>query len=87
MLENEEWKYDMIPEIMDGKNIADFVDKDILQKLDALEKEEEILEKAREMELNGISDEEILDDETENAFKEVVTKRAKLRLEHKLKRH
>lgn len=30
MLENEEWKYDMIPEIMDGKNIADFVDKDIL---------------------------------------------------------
>jgi len=77
----------MIPEIMDGKNIADFVDKDILQKLDALEKEEEILEKAREMELNGISDEEILDDETENAFKEVVTKRAKLRLEHKLKRH
>lgn len=39
------------------------------------------------MELNGISDEEIIDDETENAFKEVVTKRAKLRLEHKLKRH
>lgn len=55
--------------------------------MDALEKEEEILEKAREMELNGISDEEILDDETENAFKEIVTKRAKLRLEHKLKRH
>lgn len=25
----EEWKYDAIPEIYNGKNIADFVDKDI----------------------------------------------------------
>jgi nucleolar GTP-binding protein len=32
-LENPEWKYDVIPEIMDGKNIFDFVDKDILEKL------------------------------------------------------
>lgn len=31
--------------------------------MDALEKEEEMLEKAREMELNNISDEEILDEE------------------------
>jgi len=30
MLANPEWKYDDIPEIMDGKNIADFVDPDIL---------------------------------------------------------
>lgn len=29
---------------MDGKNIADFVDTDILQKLDALEQEEERLQ-------------------------------------------
>lgn len=46
MLEKEEWKYDFVPEIMDGKNIADFVDKDILQKLDALEQEEEMMLKA-----------------------------------------
>ena len=26
-----EWKYDAIPEIMDGKNIADFIDPDILE--------------------------------------------------------
>ena len=38
------WKYDVVPEIMDGKNIADFVDPDILQRLDELEKEEELLE-------------------------------------------
>jgi nucleolar GTP-binding protein len=34
MLDKEEWKYDIRPEIMDGKNIADFVDADILFKLD-----------------------------------------------------
>ncbi len=44
LLENEEWKNDIIPEIMDGKNIADFIDPDILEKLDALECEEEKLE-------------------------------------------
>jgi len=42
-LKNDEWKTDIVPEIMDGKNISDFVDADILQKLDALEKEEEAL--------------------------------------------
>lgn len=40
MLENEEWKYDLVPEILDGKNIADYVDKDILEKLKQLEDEE-----------------------------------------------
>jgi nucleolar GTP-binding protein len=33
-----------MPEIMDGKNIADFIDPDILEKLEALEREEEKLE-------------------------------------------
>ena len=44
MLENPEEKYDRIPEIMDGHNIADFIDPDILQKLDELEKEEQMFE-------------------------------------------
>ena len=30
MLDNPDWKYDVVPEIMDGKNIGDFVDADIL---------------------------------------------------------
>ena len=42
-LENPDWKYDVWPEIMDGKNVYDFVDKDILKKVEALEKEEELL--------------------------------------------
>jgi len=45
-LQDEDWRYDIMPEIMDGKNILDFIDPDILEKLDELEKEEEIQEDA-----------------------------------------
>lgn len=44
MLANDDWKYDTIPEIYEGKNIADFIDPDILTSLDKLEREEEKLE-------------------------------------------
>ncbi|KAJ3505834.1 hypothetical protein NLJ89_g7208 [Agrocybe chaxingu] len=44
LLANPEWKMDTIPEIMDGKNIADFIDPDIAEKLEALEREEERLQ-------------------------------------------
>lgn len=40
ILEKTEWKYDVWPEIMDGKNVFDFVDKDILEKVQRLENEE-----------------------------------------------
>ncbi|KAJ2698373.1 Nucleolar GTP-binding protein 1 [Coemansia sp. IMI 203386] len=43
MLASDEWKYDVIPEIIDGKNIADFIDPDIEEKLAELEREEEKL--------------------------------------------
>ena len=43
ILKNDEWKYDVIPEIMDGKNVADFIDPEIEEKLDELEREEERL--------------------------------------------
>lgn len=44
MLSDPEWNMDIMPEIVDGKNIADFIDPDILEKLDALEREEEKLQ-------------------------------------------
>ncbi|BAE59934.1 P-loop containing nucleoside triphosphate hydrolase protein [Aspergillus flavus] len=43
-LADDEWKHDKIPEVWNGKNIYDFVDPDIEQKLAALEEEEEKLE-------------------------------------------
>lgn len=32
-LADKEWKYDQIPEIVNGKNVADWVDPDIEEKL------------------------------------------------------
>ena len=40
-LADPEWRFDAIPEIIDGKNIADYIDPDIAARLEALEQEEE----------------------------------------------
>lgn len=44
MLENDDWKHDKVPEVYDGQNVFDFIDPDILGKLEALEAEEEKLD-------------------------------------------
>lgn len=44
MLDDEEWKNDVMPEVLDGRNVYDFLDVDIAAKLQALEEEEERLE-------------------------------------------
>ncbi len=46
MLAADEWITDIIPSIMDGKNILDFIDVDIDSKLEQLEREEAELEAA-----------------------------------------
>jgi hypothetical protein len=68
ILENPEWKFDVIPEIMNGKNIADFIDPDIEEKLEALEREEERLE------AEGFydSEEEMFDSDDEREAAEMV---------------
>ena len=43
IMAKDEWKTDIIPEIMNGKNVADFVDPEIEEKLNMLELEEERL--------------------------------------------
>jgi len=57
ILEDQTWKYDVLPEIMDGQNVADFVDPDIDAKLVELEKEEALL--MQESKLRD--DDEVLD--------------------------
>jgi len=54
-LHNEEWNQDTMPEIMDGKNVADFIDPDIDRRLEELEREEEQVrqELEHDMELEG----------------------------------
>lgn len=60
-LKDPAWKYDKIPEVINGKNVFDYVDPDIDAKLAALEDEEERLEKEGYYE----SEEEMDDDEEE----------------------
>lgn len=83
ILENSDWKYDFVPEIMDGKNIADYVDPEILRKLEDLEKEEEMMDNILE---NQEMMEDEVDEEMEDALEEVKGKRSILRLEHKMNR-
>ena len=42
-LKDSDWRFDAIPEIIDGKNIADYIDPDIEARLAQLEQEEEQL--------------------------------------------
>lgn len=66
LLENDDWKYDVIPEVRNGKNVADFIDPDIMEKLEALEQEEEKLEQ------DGFYDEseEEMEDEEQREIRE-----------------
>lgn len=72
LLKNDEHKYDVIPEIMDGKNIADFVDPDIMLKLKQLEEEEEQLVRRDDAEMDYESD---LDEEEKEVVGAIRTKK------------
>merc|ERR1711936_853121 len=65
----EDQKYDVIPETWQGHNIADFIDPDIMEKLEALEKEEEARERAR-----FYDSEESEEDESYEEIKELAGK-------------
>uniref|UniRef100_A0A8C4Y818 Nucleolar GTP-binding protein 1 n=1 Tax=Gopherus evgoodei TaxID=1825980 RepID=A0A8C4Y818_9SAUR len=57
-LMNSSEKYDKIPEIWEGHNIADYIDPDIMRKLEELEKEEELRQAAGEYESELESEDE-----------------------------
>merc|ERR1712142_73018 len=63
--------YDVIPETWQGHNIADFIDPDIMEKLEALEKEEEARERA------GYYDSE--ESEEDEAYEEIKELAGKIR--------
>ncbi|XP_046848220.1 GTP-binding protein 4-like [Xenia sp. Carnegie-2017] len=85
ILENEDEKTDLVPEIYLGKNISDFIDPDIMKKLEELEREEELREAAGEYN----SDMEEDDEETKEIKKQAAEIRKKKKLivqEHRLKK-
>jgi nucleolar GTP-binding protein len=76
-LKDPEWRFDAIPQILDGKNIADYIDPDIDAKLEALEREEEQL--LAEIEAAAMGEEEDSDlDEEEEAAVEAIRERKKI---------
>jgi len=78
-LKDEDWKFDSIPEIMDGKNIADFVDPDIERMLEELEREEEEFEARGEYEEDPDALDDGLTEVEREQLKAVRRKRATLR--------
>jgi len=62
LLEEDEWRFDPIPTMMDGKNVLDFFDPDIEEKLRQLEEEEAQLEASGAYDTTGGDD---MDDDDE----------------------
>jgi len=69
-------KYDIVPETWNGHNIADFIDPDIMEKLDALEKEEEAREAA------GFYDEE--ESEEDSNYEEIKELAGRIRVKKQM---
>ena len=70
-LKKDEWRFDEIPQVMDGKNISDYFDPDIEAKLAALEKEEEQIMNELEAAAMGEEVESDLDEEEEAAVEAI----------------
>ncbi|GLE02995.1 hypothetical protein PINS_up011874 [Pythium insidiosum] len=87
MLKSDDWVYDSIPEIWNGKNIADFVDPDILKKLDALEKEEDEAMANAPMDMEDEDDVSDLDDEQQDKLSRIREKKALIVAEHRMNKN
>ncbi|GAB2293259.1 hypothetical protein Dimus_027464 [Dionaea muscipula] len=85
ILANDEWKEDIMPEILDGHNVFDFVDPDILQRLAELEREEG-LRLAEEPEDDLEMDDFKLTPEEEEALAEIKRKKRLLIQQHRIKK-
>ncbi|KAF2317747.1 hypothetical protein GH714_039745 [Hevea brasiliensis] len=85
ILANDEWKDDVLPEILDGHNVYDFIDPDILQRLEELE-EEEGMRQAEEENEDFKMDGEELTPEEQAALAEIRKKKSLLIREHRMKK-
>lgn len=86
LLEEDEWKFDSIPEIMDGKNVLDFFDPDIEERLQALEAEEAELEAQGAYEPEDDDGEEI-DEEEQILYETIREKKSLAKQQSELKKN
>jgi nucleolar GTP-binding protein len=87
-LDDDSWKYDIMPEIFNGKNVADFIDPEIDERLAELEREEDELEAAfaEEKAQTEMEAEPDMDDEEKALLKEVRGRRKELVETHRRKK-
>lgn len=86
ILADAEWKEDNMPEILDGHNVYDFMDPDILQRLEELEREEGVrLEAEADEDAFEIDGMELTPEEKE-ALAEIRKKKSLLIQEHRMKK-
>lgn len=85
-LKDPEWRFDAIPQILNGKNIQDYIDPDIEAKLLNLEREEEQL--TQEADAAAMGDEESdLDEEEEAAVEAIRERKTKFRMMSRVNRN
>jgi len=85
MLKNPNWKYDVVPEILDGKNISDFVDPEIDRKLAELEKEEDEQQRAWEAAQGDMmEDADALGSDEEETLSKIRTKKSIMKQEQRM---
>ena len=85
-LKVEEWKFDTIPEFVDGKNIMDFIDPEIDLKLQQLEEEEDKRMKELEEQMDDENDDGTGITESEkNDIQEYKDKISFIRMQNRMK--
>jgi len=82
LLASDDWKFDSIPEIIDGKNIADYIDPDILLRLEELDKEEEERELEYERTMQEY-DTGLLNEEEEEQLEAISNEKKMILQEHR----
>ena len=84
-LKDSSWRYDIMPEIMEGHNVLDFVDPDIDARLEALEREEALAADAAEA-AGGLIEDDHLNEEELRTLKSIKARKAKIIAEHREKK-
>ncbi|CAM0913226.1 unnamed protein product [Alopecurus aequalis] len=87
LLAHDEWKEDILPEILDGHNVADFLDPDILERCEELEREEGLrLEEEAAQDAFMIDGHDELTEEQREILGKIRKKKAMLIQEHRMKK-
>lgn len=85
ILADDEWKEDNLPEILDGHNVYDFIDPDILHRVEELEREEGLRQAEADdddFEIDGTE----LTPEQQEALAEIRRKKSILIQQHRIKK-